>query len=118
MEQKFGTAVPISERLIHTAYNNRLTPGALHHEVPLEIVPYINKIANNSQMLSFVHQSSNIFLVQTSYIYRPDENTFVLVLHIPLVSPHNQMPLYKFIPLPNPLKLHRQCFRYPRGQNK
>ncbi len=29
MEQKFGTAVTISERLIHTAYNNRLLPGAL-----------------------------------------------------------------------------------------
>jgi hypothetical protein len=32
MEQKFGTAVAISERLIHTAYSNRLSPGALHHE--------------------------------------------------------------------------------------
>jgi uncharacterized coiled-coil protein SlyX len=38
MEQKFGKAVAISERLIHTAYNNRLSPGALHHEVLLEIV--------------------------------------------------------------------------------
>ncbi len=72
MEQKFGTAVPISERLIHVAYNNQLTPGALHHEVLLKIVRYINKIANNSQMLSFVHQSSDPMkrtLVQTSYIY-------------------------------------------------
>jgi hypothetical protein len=38
MEKKFGTAVAISKRLIHTAYNNRLSPGALHHEVLLEIV--------------------------------------------------------------------------------
>jgi len=29
MEQKFGTAVAISERLIRTAYSNRLSPGAL-----------------------------------------------------------------------------------------
>ncbi len=27
MEQKFGTAVSLSERLIHTAYNNRLSSG-------------------------------------------------------------------------------------------
>ena len=27
MEQKFGTAVAISERLIHTAYSNRLSGG-------------------------------------------------------------------------------------------
>ncbi len=32
MEQKFGTEVTISERLIHTAYSNRLSPGALHHK--------------------------------------------------------------------------------------
>jgi hypothetical protein len=32
MEQKFGTAVAISERLIHTAYSNKLSPGALDHE--------------------------------------------------------------------------------------
>jgi len=30
MEQKFGTAVAISKQLFHTAYNNRLSPGALH----------------------------------------------------------------------------------------
>jgi hypothetical protein len=99
MEQKFGTAVAISERLIHTACNNKLSPGALHHEVLLEIVKYVNEIAENSELLSFVHQPSDLFLVETSYVYRPDDNTFVLVLHIPLMAPHNLMPLFKFIPL-------------------
>ncbi len=46
------------------------------------------------------YEPSNIFLVRTSCIYRLEENTFVLVLHNPLVFPHNLMPLYKFIPLP------------------
>jgi hypothetical protein len=100
MEQKFGTAVAISERLIHTAYNNRLSPGALQHEVRLEIVQYVNEIADNSELLSFIHQPSDLFLVENSYVYRPDDNTFVLVLHVPLVAPHNLMPLFKFIPLP------------------
>jgi hypothetical protein len=100
MEQKFGTAVAISERLIHTAYNNRFSPGALHHEVLLEIVKYVNEIADNSELLSFIHQPSDLFLVETSYVYRPDDNTFVLVLYVPLVAPHNLMPLFEFIPLP------------------
>jgi len=34
-----------------------------------------------------------------SYIYKPDEETFVLVLHVLLVVPHNLMPLFEFIPL-------------------
>jgi hypothetical protein len=61
---------------------------------------YVNEIARNSDLLSFVHQPSNIFLVEASYIYKPHEKTFVLVLHVPLVTPHNLMPLYEFIPLP------------------
>jgi hypothetical protein len=55
MEQKFGTPVAISEHLIHTAYNNRLSPRALHHEVIMEIVKYVNHIALNNELLSFVH---------------------------------------------------------------
>jgi hypothetical protein len=87
MEQKFGMAVAISEHLIHTAYSNRLSPGAFHHEALVEIVKY-------------VHQRSDIFLVETSYIYKPDEKTSVLMLHVPLVTLHNLMPLYEFILLP------------------
>ena len=98
MEQKFGTAVAISERLIHMAYNNRLAPGALHHEALTEIVKYVNEIPQNSDLLSFVHQPSDLFLVETSNIYKLDKMFFVLVLHVPLVTPHNLMPLYEFIP--------------------
>jgi hypothetical protein len=58
MEQKFGTAVTISERLIHTAYSNRLSTGSLHHEAHFEAVKYVNEIAWNSDLLSFVHQPS------------------------------------------------------------
>jgi len=100
MEQKFGTAVAISERLIRTAYSNRFSPGALQHDALIEIVKYVNEVAQNSEPLSFIHKPSDLFLAETSYIYKPDEKTFVLVLHVPLVTPHNLMPLFKFIPLP------------------
>jgi hypothetical protein len=66
----------------------------------LEIVRYINEVATNSDMLSFIHKPSDLFLVETSYVYKPDEKTFVLILHVPLVTPHNLMPLFEFIPLP------------------
>jgi len=68
MEQKFGTAVAISERLIHTAFSNLLSPGALHHEALTQIVKYINEVTTNSDLLSFIHKPSDLFLVETSYI--------------------------------------------------
>jgi len=66
MEQKFGTAIKIAERLIRTAYKNKLAPRALHHEALLEIVKYVNEIAANSELMSFIHQPSDLFLVETS----------------------------------------------------
>jgi hypothetical protein len=100
MKQKFSTAVAISEHLIRTAYSNRLSPGALQHDALVEIVKYVNEVATNSDLLSFIHKPSDLFLVETSDIYKPDEKTFILVLHVPLVTPHNVMPLFEFIPLP------------------
>ncbi len=55
--------------------------------------------------------------MERSYIYKPDEKTFVLVLHVPLVTPHNLMPLYKFIPLPVHFNFFWKRLRYTRGRH-
>jgi hypothetical protein len=41
-----------------------------------------------------VSKPSDLFPVETSYVYRPEENIFA-----PLISAQNLMPLYNFIPL-------------------
>ncbi len=99
MEQKFSTAVAISERRIHMAYNNWLAPGALHHEALTEIVKHVNEIPQNSDLLSFVHQPSDLFLVETSYIYKLDK---FFCSGAPHPSGHSTqlMLLYEFTPLP------------------
>ncbi len=61
MEQKFGTAIKIAERLIRTAYKNRLAPGALHHDVLLQIIDYIDEVAAKSELLSFVQPTLRSF---------------------------------------------------------
>lgn len=100
MEQKFAAAIAILERLIHTAYDHRLAARALHHNTLLKIVKYVNEVSKKSKLFSFINEPSDLFLIKTLYIYRPDKNTFVLILHMPLVSPHNLIPLYEFLPLP------------------
>ncbi len=93
-------AVAIPEQLILTAYSHHLSTGALHHKALLKIVNQVNEVATKSEMFSFVNEPSDLFLVETSYIYRPEENIFILILHILLVTPHNLMLLYEFIPMP------------------
>ncbi len=100
MEQKFSSAITISEHLIHTAYDHCLAAGAVHHNALTEVVKYVNEVAAKSEHFSFLNEPSDLFLVENSYIYCLDKNTFVLILHVPLVLPHNLMPLYEFLPLP------------------
>ncbi len=64
MEQKFGTAVAISERLIHTAYSNRLSPGALDHEALLAVVKYV---LSTDRLYTLKPQVFKILLLEMSY---------------------------------------------------
>jgi hypothetical protein len=82
------------------AYSHRLAAGALHHEALLEIINYVNEVPAKSEMFSFVNEPFYRFLIETSYIYRPEENIFVLILHVPLVILHNLMPLYECVLMP------------------
>jgi len=59
----------------------------------LDIVRYVDKIAHNSEMLSFIQEPSDLFLAETSFIYKPEDNNIVLVFRVLLVSPHNLMAL-------------------------
>ncbi len=60
MEQKFSATVLTSERLIHTAYNHRLAPGA-HYDALLEIVKYIYEVTGKSKLFSFINEPPNLF---------------------------------------------------------
>jgi len=100
MENKFASEAIICKRLVHTAYDHRLVPSALHHEVITPIINHTNSITAGSELVSFVNELPDLFLVKTSYIYKPEENVFILILHIPLVPWHNLMQLFYFIPLP------------------
>jgi hypothetical protein len=82
------------------------------------MVKYINEIATNSELLTFVHQPSDLLLVEMSYIYKPDNNTFMLVLHVTLVAPHNLMPLFEFIPLPVHFNFSGNVSVTPEVQNE
>jgi hypothetical protein len=44
-------------------------------------------------MLSFIQEPSDLFLAETSFIYKPEDNNIVLVFRVLLVSPHNLMAL-------------------------
>ncbi len=63
------------------SYPHSLQPQALAGGGYVRNGPIHNEVADKGEMLFFVHEPSDLFLVETSYIYKPGENTFVIVLH-------------------------------------
>jgi hypothetical protein len=66
VESKFASAITNCERLINTAYDHQLAPGALHHKVLASIVNHTNAIATNSEHFSFINKLADLSLVETS----------------------------------------------------
>jgi hypothetical protein len=64
------------------------------------IVHHIKDTVAKNKFHSFIHQSSDLYKLETSFIHCPEESTIILILHVPYVETKNLLPLYKFISLP------------------
>jgi len=95
---KLRAVVAIFEQVIHSAFDHKLAPGALSVDV-LETILHHIKAANN-KFHNFIHQPSNLYKLETSFIHRPEEQMVILILHVPFVEAENLIPLYEFISLP------------------
>jgi hypothetical protein len=97
---KLRAVVAIFERVINSAFDQKLAPGALSVDVLDKIVNHIKDTAAQSKFHNFIHQPSDLYKLETSFIHRPEEHTVILILHVPYVETENLLPLYEFISLP------------------
>ena len=97
---KLRAVVAIFERVINSAFDQKLAPGALSVDVLDTIVHHIKDTAANNKFHNFIHQPSDLYKLETSFIHRPEEATIILILHVPFVETENLLPLYEFISLP------------------
>jgi len=97
---KLRAVVAIFERVINSAFDQKLAPGALSVDVLDTIVHHIKDTAAKNKFHNFVHQPSDLYKLETSFIHRPEESTVILILHVPFVEAENLLPLYEFISLP------------------
>jgi hypothetical protein len=64
------------------------------------IVHHIKDTAAKNKFHNFIHQPSDLYKLETSFIHRLEEHTVILILHVPYVETKNLLPLYEFISLP------------------
>jgi hypothetical protein len=92
--------LPSSSEVIHSTFDQKLAPGALSVDVLEPILHHIKDTAANNKFHNFIHQASDLYKLETSFIHRPEEQTVILILHVPFVEAENLLPLYEFISLP------------------
>jgi hypothetical protein len=64
---KLCTVVAIFERVIHSAFDQKLAPGALSVDVLETILHHIN--AANNKFHNFIHQPSDLYKLENSFIH-------------------------------------------------
>jgi hypothetical protein len=74
-EHKLRAVVATFERIIITAFNERLAPGALSSDVLHQIIYHINDIANKNHFHKFVHEPADLYKLEVSFIHRPEDQT-------------------------------------------
>ncbi len=53
----------------------------------------IKDTAAKSKFHNFIHQPSDLYKLETSFIHHPEEHTVILILHVPYVETENLLPL-------------------------
>jgi len=99
-EHKLRAVIATFERIIHSAYNQKLAPGALSSDVLQQIMFHIDSIANKNRFEKFVHEPADLYKLEVSFIHRPEQQTIILILHVPFVDAQQLLPLYEFVSLP------------------
>ncbi len=99
-EHKLRAVIATFERIIITAFNQKLAPGALSMDVLDQIIHHIDDIAASNQFKKFVHEPADLYKLDASFIHRPEENTIILILHVPFVEADYLLTLYEFVSLP------------------
>ncbi len=94
-EHKLRAVIATFERIIFTAFKQRLAPGALSTDVLHQIIYHINDIASNNHFHKFVHEPADLYKLEVSFIHRPEEHTIILILHVPFVEAEQLLPLYE-----------------------
>jgi len=83
---KLMAVVAIFERVINSAFDQKLAPGALSVDVLETIVHHIKDTAAKNKFHNFIHQPSDLYKLKTSFIHCPEEHTLILILHVQYVE--------------------------------
>ena len=85
---------------ISHAQRHRLAPGVFSSESLEAVVDHAEQVAKENNYLNYVHHTSDLYQLETSFLYNPVEHVFIIILHIPMVKKEHLLTMYKYEPQP------------------
>ena len=92
---------------------NRLLPSTLSNAILLSIKDHIFHFAKLYSYESFVNHISDLFLIDASFVYIPNNFTLNILLHVPFVNPVFLLTLHQYTPFPLSLDFNDNLFLLP-----
>ena len=85
---------------ISAGQQHRLAPGVFNEEALESVVAYTEQVCKEQNFENLIHHTSDLYQLETSFLYNPDNKTFSSILHIPLVKKEDLLKLYQYMPMP------------------
>ena len=85
---------------ISGALQHRLAPGVYNEEALESVLAYTQQVCLENNFHNLIHHTSDLYQLETSFLYNRENMTFSTILHIPLVQKENLLEMYQYIPLP------------------
>ena len=100
VQRELESMASMATSVISHAQLHRLAPGVYSAEALEAVVQYTQDLARTHEMENFIHHTSDLYQLETSFLYNPSNLTFSTILHIPLVKKEHLLHMFKYIPLP------------------
>ena len=85
---------------VSQAQLNRLSPLIFPNDVLKNVKTHIDQFAEKRELKSFVNHISDLYQLEASFVYQPNNKTFNIILHVPFVKHEYLLELHQYIPFP------------------
>ena len=98
--QHLQTVIGKITRSIDSSNSHRLSSRVLDGDVLHGLFKYLKARAAQENQDTFLDHPSDLFQIDTSYLYEAESNIFTLILHVPMVPENQELELRKYLPFP------------------
>jgi len=93
-------ATKLATSAISHAQRHRLAPGVFPADSLRAAVDHSKQVAADNDYNNYVHHTSDLFQLETSFLYNTSSRTLVIIVHIPMVKREHLLTMHKYVPLP------------------